>query len=39
MSSLVYAFRFLQRLVRQCSDLHLFILFVCVNPLPPDQQF
>ena len=39
MSSLVYAFQFLQRLFRECFDLRLFVLFVYVDPLPPDQQF
>ena len=39
MSSLVYAFQFLQWLVRESSDLRPFVLFVCVDPLLPDQQF
>ena len=33
MSSLVYAFQYLRRLVRECSDLRS--LFVCVGPLHP----
>ena len=39
MSSLVYAFRYLRRLVREYSDLFPFVLFVLVDPLPPNQQF
>ena len=38
-SSLVYAFQYMRRLVRECSNLQPFVLFVCVDPLLPDQQF
>ena len=39
MSSLLYAYQYLRRLVRECSDLRPFVLFVCVDPLSPDQQY
>ena len=38
MSSLVYAFQLLRRLVKERSDLLPFVLFACVDPLPTDQQ-
>ena len=36
--SLVYAFQYWRRLVRECSDLRPCVLFVCVDHLTPDQQ-
>ena len=36
-SGVHYAFQYLRRLVRECSDLRPFVLLVCVDPLPPDQ--
>ena len=33
------ALQFLLRLVRECSDLRPFVLFVCVDLLPPNQHF
>ena len=30
---------FFGRLVSKCSHLRLFVLFVCVDALPPNQQF
>ena len=38
-SSLVYAFQYLRRLVRVCSDLLPSVLFVCDDSLPPNRQF
>ena len=38
-SGVQYAFQYLRRLVSECSDLRPFVLLVCVDPLPPDQQF